>query len=644
MNLDDFNHYIYPVNAQEIAQSFSKVWCGFNNDSSDELKDLWHTICSTFNSVYLYNHYKTDKTYLNIPAPTGSGKTQLLKYYTSELVKQRSDVGVLVVTRYTSEAEEAVKDINEWSNNPYAAATYHSDSQISRDELYKFNNIQVAVITHENYIRNHNPNSTNHNIYQQLVTFNDSDREVIIIDEEVNLINHIGIDKRSISALESSLNILVSRISSDELSLELQLIRYIHNNYDTLFYQEHKHKRLIDNKKLLIRKISSELKVTTIEVEELFELQHLKESIRNGTLSAINSELITNNIDIYAQNLKYLLDDGLYEYSSSYGYEYRTSTLEYPNKSIAILNATANPNSIGIPNAKTVTLPSVKTYEQVRLFKVKTDEMYLGKDIFNKLDSSGGEEDGFNQIPEILCDFASFGYDDETERTQKTAFFTHQKVKKGLRLKNNNVIYDHYGNLVGVNKHRECGNIIIYGIQIKPRYIYIDALIHSIGVDALLKESKDKLVEIEYADISADIVQAINRGRCRGIVKGKAPKMDVQLLMPNNTKLTKQLLSFITKSMPGVQIIDSVYKFNLTQQEKPKGRDEEFINAIDTTQNDIVVKDIKDSLDISKKMWERMLKHLTKQEYNNSFLAVNIRLKGYKITRKGKSYHLTKDD
>ncbi len=643
MNTEDFDHFNHPINALEVAKGFDVKWRDFGNDSSDSLLDLWQIVCRTFNKVYLYNHYKLDKNYLSLPAPTGSGKTQILKHYVSELVRQRNDIGVLIVTRYISDAEAVAKDINSCSNSLYAAEAYHSDSRISREELYKFNNIQVAVITHENYIKNHNTSSTNHNIYQQLMTFNNSEREVVIIDEEVNLINHIGVSKSSISTIESSLTALVSRTLDDTAKQELCLARYLHNNYDTLFYQKHQHKRLIGSKDSLLHRLSSELKATVDEVVELFELVYLKDNIRSGALKNINQQLNIRGVDTDAQNLKYLLDDNLYEYNNSHGYEYRTSTLEYPNKSIAILNATANLDSIGIPNLKTVKLPKVKTYEQVRLFKIKTNDRNLGKDAFNKLDASGGEEDVFNQMPETLCDFAEFDHDYEDGNNKELAFFTHKKVKEKLRVRTSKTNIDHFGNLLGVNKYKDCNNIIIYGIQIKPKYIYIDALMHSIGTDALLVENKDRLVDIEYADISADIVQAINRGRCRGIVNGKAPKMIVQLLMPNNKKLTNQLLTFITKSMPGIQVLDSPYTLDLTPQVKPVGDDVEFINAIDGYEGDIILKDIKDSLGISKKKWERMLKHLTKQEYNNSYLAVKVRMKGCKVTKKGKSYCLTKD-
>ena len=642
MNLNDFNHYIYPVNALDITKGFDGKWREFGNDSSAELVDLWHTICRTFNKVYLYNHYNTDKTCLSVPASTGSGKTQLLKYYAAELVRQRSDIGVLIITRFTSEAEEAVKDINEWSNNPSAAAAYYSKSQITRDELNKFNNIQVAIITHENYIRNHNSSSTNHDTYQQIATYNDSDREIVIIDEEVNLINHIGIGKQLVSTIESSLTMLDSRTTSNRLNLELQLVRYLYSNYDLLFYQEHKHKRLIDGKDSLLRRISNELKVTITEVEELFELQHLKDSIRSGTLRGINNKLDANAISNFAYSIKYLLDDNLYEYNGKYGYEYRTSVLEYPNKSVVILNATANPNSIGLPNIQTVTLPSVKTYEQVRLFKVKTSETYLGKGVFDKLNGLS-EEDSIDYMPNVLCDFAEFDYDYEDNGNKESALFTHKQIESRLATGVNNVTLDHFGNLTGVNKYKNCNNIIIYGIHNKPKFIYIDALMQMMGSDALLPENKDKLVEIEYDDIAADIVQAINRGRCRGIVNGKAPKMDVQLVLPNNKKLTKQLLSFITKSMPGIQVLDSPYTLDLTPQAKPVGRDIEFIDALNNSKDDIALKDIKDSLSIGKKMWERMLRDLTKVESNNSFLAVNVRLKGYKADKKGKSWHLVKE-
>jgi len=641
MNLEDLNQCIHPINALEVAKGFDNKWRDFGGDSSDNLLDLWRTVCETFNKIYLYNHNKIDKTYLSIPAPTGSGKTQLLKYYAAELVKQRSDIGMLIVTKFTAEAEEAAQDINEWSNNFNAAAAYYTDSSISRDELHRFNDIQVAVITHENYIRNHSPDATNHCAYQQVATYKGSYRELIVIDEEVNLINNIGISKPLVSDIESALTALFSRTQDVELEKEWQLTSYLFNNYETLFYKDNKHKRLVGSKQALIRKIAHKLNVSEAKVKELFYLESLKNNARGGLLGDVTTTAVNTIVRRYAQNIKYLLDDNLYEYNGKSGYEYRTSTLEYPNKSVAILDATANSNSVGVPDTQMVRLPSIKTYEQVRLFKVKTNEKSLGKGLFDKLNKPGCEEDGIDYMPSVLCDFAQFNYKEEDGNDKTTAFFTHLKVEEKLIGRLGEVSIDHFGNLTGVNKYKNCNNIIIYGIQRKPSYIYIDALMHQIGVNALLDENKDKLIEIEYSEISADILQAINRGKCRGIINGKAPRMDVQLTVPNNKKLTNQLLDFITKSMPGIQVLDSPYVLDLTMQPKPVGDDAKFINAVDECESDTILKDIKDSLGLSKKKWERMLNHLTKPECSNSFLAISIRAKDYKIVKKGKSYWLT---
>ena len=641
MNLEDLNQCIHPINALEVAKGFDNKWRDFGGDSSDNLLDLWRTVCETFNKIYLYNHNKIDKTYLSIPAPTGSGKTQLLKYYAAELVKQRSDIGMLIVTKFTAEAEEAAQDINEWSNNFNAAAAYYTDSSISRDELHRFNDIQVAVITHENYIRNHSPDATNHCAYQQVATYKGSYRELIVIDEEVNLINNIGISKPLVSDIESALAALLSRTHDVELEKEWQLTSYLFNNYETLFYKDNKHKRLVGSKQALIRKIAHKLNVSEAKVKELFYLESLKNNARGGLLGDVTTTAVNTIVRRYAQNIKYLLDDNLYEYNGKSGYEYRTSTLEYPNKSVAILDATANSNSVGVPDTQMVRLPSIKTYEQVRLFKVKTNEKSLGKGLFDKLNKPGCEEDGIDYMPSVLCDFAQFNYKEEDGNDKTTAFFTHLKVEEKLIGRLGEVSIDHFGNLTGVNKYKNCNNIIIYGIQRKPSYIYIDALMHQIGVNALLDENKDKLIEIEYSEISADILQAINRGKCRGIINGKAPRMDVQLTVPNNKKLTNQLLDFITKSMPGIQVLDSPYVLDLTMQPKPVGDDAKFINAVDECESDTILKDIKDSLGLSKKKWERMLNHLTKPECSNSFLAISIRAKDYKIVKKGRSYWLT---
>jgi len=105
------------------------------------------------------------------------------------------------------------------------------------------------------------------------------------------------------------------------------------------------------------------------------------------------------------------------------------------------------------------------------------------------------------------------------------------------------------------------------------------------------------------------------------------------------------LLSFIIKSMPGIQVLDSAFEFRITKERKTtfKQIDKDFINSIDISLDEIKAKNIKDLLHITDKTWKRMLRDLTSQEYINSYLSIELENKGYSVEMRGISYHLIKN-
>ena len=175
-----------PIKTKELAKRFSvEVWEGVcGNTTSDALIELWSKLFESFNEACLRNqsNHIFDKKNLVVPAPTGSGKTLCMRFYAAALA-DKGDLGMMVITKLKSEAQEAAKQINEWSKSDNrVAVAYHSNSEFTHRES-TLKNCPVLVITHEQFIRNHHSKSRNHAIYTQLSKFKDGERTCIVVDE-----------------------------------------------------------------------------------------------------------------------------------------------------------------------------------------------------------------------------------------------------------------------------------------------------------------------------------------------------------------------------------------------------------------------------------------------------------------------------
>ena len=76
--------------------------------------------------------------------------------------------------------------------------------------------------------------------------------------------------------------------------------------------------------------------------------------------------------------------------------------------------------------------------------------------------------------------------------------------------------------------------------------------------DNLIQSGKEiineNIIELQYSSISASVIQMINRGSCRKIVKGNAPVMKVAMLMPKNKSLSKVIVNYIKEEMTGIYV------------------------------------------------------------------------------------------
>lgn len=140
-----------------------------------------------------YNHCvdlnsRGQSTQLVIPAATGSGKTVSAKEYMSQIAKLGLS-GLLVVSE-VSVAIEAAEAINDIAAEEVAGVFYSISDKNSRCKLWHdINDLpQIALITHAMFIQR----SDSGRDIVALRTHNGKQRDIVIIDERIDLIKRIS--------------------------------------------------------------------------------------------------------------------------------------------------------------------------------------------------------------------------------------------------------------------------------------------------------------------------------------------------------------------------------------------------------------------------------------------------------------------
>lgn len=628
----------YPLDSRELSYKFASVWEEYGNTSSRMSILLWGYLFTYINESYHRNTLNREKRYMVVPAPTGSGKTQCFRFYAAELTKKEFEdgerPGMMIVSPFIDEINEAVEQINEMAGAEVAAA-YHSQSRfkVEQDER-ELDNYQIVVISHEYYIRNHYLKAVNNDVFQQVSSYQGKPRPIVVIDESIKLINHIGIDRDSINRLKYNLNPLYD--NNNSLYEEYKLVCYIHKNFDNLFDKKQTTSLvdLVGDKFKLLSDLSEELNVSVERVKQILKLPKFIEELNNDQIYRLNTAIRRDgkkDILMDAANLRYLLDEDLYQYGSGKNTAYRTSTLELPNHSLVVLDATAYVDKFyqEFPHTKIYTVPPVKTYENVTIRLVDAKSK-LGKSTLNK-------------NPDLHWTNIFFHLYELGMNKDNTVVFVHKVLKDAMAEYHHTV--DNFGNLVGVNRYKECANTIIYGIPYKPKYVHYDSLHQSAKNRGIAVEDIDTTIEdMEYSSIAAELIQAANRGKCRHIVSGKAPESHITLLLPNNKRLSEVIVKSIESEMNDVSIERKSYPLEFDVKKSKVGKatpgDEAVLACIDSTLDEIKLSDLFRAADVdtSKKVKERITRNLTKPEHYNSYIAVEVSKLGYRM-QKNKQKH-----
>jgi len=539
-----------PLNVERLSAKFSEmVWKSYGNSSSKEYIELWSIIFSKLNECERRNcqtQYTYNK-YFVIPAPTGSGKTQCLRFYAAELYLQNKDIGMVILSKFKSEVDEAVEQINRLAGDTIAIGYYTGTDVKGKHNEDELDNYQVVVTTHQYFKLNHHKNAVDKSTYRKVMSFNGHTRDIVVVDEAIDLMDTYTITRDLISKLETKAVTLTSKSNSPEVGLELKLLTYLNDNYKTLFFDDEIETscRYVGDKLPLLQRISLELNESIEDVKRLFNLHNFIQALQSKRLDKVDMVSPSQKTVLikYAREVVHLLDDSVYWY---YNQKYISSSLEEPTVSTVLFDATANiDNLYNKMSSVTIVqpLPEVKRYDNVVL-NYKKLNIGLGKDSISK-----NTKAHFDNLALLYCNIKHPNWED------RIVIFTRKALREYAEYNEIPSSIDHFGNLVGVNHYKDDNHILIYGINHKPASLSLNNLYQAIGNDAFDNESEGLLAELRHSNISAEIIQAINRGRCRKVANGQAPEAHIYLALAKRDKqLNVQILSDIKKAMPGITI------------------------------------------------------------------------------------------
>jgi hypothetical protein len=553
---------LYPVtiDPEAFVARMEERWIGFGNVVSESLRSSWRQLCEAFNDAIL-NHYDQSvcRKWFVVQLPTGTGKTLGLTLYCGILsaIPFEGHPGVIIFTRFKADADLIAQEINKLSGMPMAAS-FHSDTDIDVTALQTY---PVLVATHSRYRRLADTKRDGLGIWHQIGFWSGGERRLVVMDEAIDFIDEraVGINglRRTLEAvreLENEFPAQIAYVSAMIRDLESSVT----GDSEAM---------LLDGPAMVFSGIPDSFRPgihkLVIRVERPQDLQPFIQAFRNISFDKQNGlndarekerlrrlhEARMESLEMISQNfmLKARVDGERSILASK-------ALLAKFIRSAVIMDATAAANPVCDLIDEVMILPGVegcRSYANVILHVSRGNR--VGKHFMR-------------QNAKTLCESLVADLNVKLPG-RKVLVVTHIELEAPLlRYDTRFEIHTtHWGNVVGRNDWRECDTVVIYGLPYPPpirsaaKYMAIKGPQDS----DWLKDPKRRAYgrhedirrAIEIGGIVVDVVQAINRVRCRCVIDklGNCEPTDIFLWLPSG-KHGDQILSGIVEQMPRLRV------------------------------------------------------------------------------------------
>jgi hypothetical protein len=567
------------VPSQTFVDRLTHEWTTtYHNVPSVPLRQLWTIMADTYRDAILDTAAGVAPPWRILWPPTGSGKTLGAKVYAVLQAEQnraagdqRKPVGILIVTRLIAQADEVVDAINTLAGRQVSLAD-HSANRATREQLHESD---VLVVTHQAYVNaTQSLSNERDDKWCRLTNWRGGRRLLTIIDEALcNIIeeSQVEVDRlsqvigfipdelrvahaREVEALEHLYVALGhhagvsegfgggaciawgqggSNVSTDLTALRAEMLRLPYDQYVGKA-DENERKRIA----LLMDK--------TLAAAEAVLDQYAYFALK-GTQATLNSSALSVPIDAPGP---------------------------------VVLDATAREDFIyKLMEDRAVIIPTppgVRDYSQVTLH-VAWARSGTGK--------SAMVEKAKTRFPRLI--------EDLTQRLtpEHSVFFcVHKAVEHELPeaadLPFAKVAKAHWGAVDGSNEYADCDVAVIFGLPFRDALTWPTNVFFALrgvhGDDWLDYPTWNGQVNLReqmvLRQLSASIIQAINRIRCRHVTDehGGCPPADVYILLPSGDR-GEDILGAIRREMPGVGVVDWPFEpdgpeISTRKQGTPHGR------------------------------------------------------------------------
>ena len=618
---------ISPPMCVQHAQGFSKeIWEGkLGLPTSYKFVQMWSGVFSAYDQCRHLNKQGKSAQRLIVAMATGMGKTQTAIYYAAKLDKE---VGMLIVTPFISEANSLASQINDLSEENRAIA-YHSESDIYR-ETNELKHHQVVIVTHKMFTSAVDSHTSSRQLINDLYAYGNDKRSVVVIDEAINTIKS---DHLSYEAVHELLTSLEGHLKHKDLDIDLK--QDIKNEVLLLerLSEVFKKADVLLGGKSKVRCLMSDL-MGSINIKD-YQLPITTQLVNQKRLSRVSdtntrySDTINDINSLLGASWSYYAKKNEAHGSVTSFHTARSAIPE--DMSVVVLDATSNVDHYYdiYPNVTKVPLPkNVRSYKNVDLYVAKDQK--TGQDALCGKDIKGAVNSILDHVPV------------EFEES-KLLIFTFNKLEKALKKTLNQEAFsdrvdiDHFGNLNGKNNYKEHTMLYIFGTFFKPDSVFTDIQALSTRGNVDCFNNTDEVIEerklLKNSNISAELIQAINRISCRSIVDsdGNCQKCSIYLQLPVDKVLAELIMESIQKEMPGINVHD--WHFDLIKSKK-SGRKSTYENEFVAALKSIPVGESKlhvllDNLPFKKGIKDKIKKRIADNDADDSLIKA---MKGEQVT------------
>ena len=634
----------YPINRDEFVDRMVDRWCDLKNAPSEALQETWRQICGVLNQrVDDYTTINSRRWHALSPG-TGTGKTEGVAVY-CQLLKNlpvAHQPGVLFVTKFDDEATRFADTVNLLAGSKIAYAYYSEKTEYTLDQ---FRNFPVLVITHQQYLaRLREAQEGSQNKWLKLIGFEGGvgTRKLIVIDEAISLIESRTITSDEIEA--------VRRILTDDVrerSKAHKTILYDGQPIDACQYLDLLHQWLIDQtvKEPEIIQISAAklitnpsptfrpfrtLRTIVSDLELDKKLALIDDEIQRSRLRDNYDKLIENIESLFWSNVLMLGKSGDWNVLV-------TCQLLIPHDShgCVVLDATANVDAVAFISGRVyqhIRASEPRNYANVSLhvsrghFVGKQSMRNEGAVVAQKIAGEMKKRLGSQNQALVVCHNQVAHHFEGLDTPCKYAIAT-------------------WGNIAGKNDWELYDHVFIVGLQYRPKLNSLSIFLTLQGQDeahwpvepgsSVDNWYEDVLSILHIGPVAADVVQAINRVRCRRVINGEGDcePTGVYLLLPNNAD-GESILNSLVREMPGIRVFD--WAFGAALSKVPIGDlEKRFLRWAENMPIGMIKAiSVRDELEASEHAWKKLVARKLKKP--NSATMHILRSMGISFLKSGK--------